>query len=271
MIQIDPDSSGGGNTLTSPALPLKPKQTPLRKNHFFTYNNYNDEIVPTLIEQLKKFAYKGKVQSEIGENGTKHLQGMIWCKEKHRDTEFRLPKQINWRTLKDVDNKRDYCGKDETHDGNHRYSWGFPKPIKIIETLRPWQQEIEELYHTEPDNRKIHWFWEPKGGIGKSLFVKYMYVKYGCLFCDGGKKADLINLVFNNDMDECKCVIWDLPRTNKGSISYSTLESIKNGLVCNTKYETGVKAFNPPHIFVFSNFPPEESELSEDRWVIKQL
>ena len=99
-----------------------------------------------------------------------------------------------------------------------------------------------------------------------------MYVKHKILFCDGGKKPDLINLAFNNDMNECKCVIWDIPRSAKGSISYSTLEAFKNGLICNTKYETGVKAFNPPHIFVFANFPPDdEAKLSPDRWNITHL
>ena len=73
-------------------------------------------------------------------------------------------------------------------------------------------------------------------------------------------------------MEKAKCIFWDLPRSTRGSISYSTLESVKNGLVCNTKYETGVKAFNPPHIIVFANFPPEKvEELSADRWKITCL
>lgn len=271
MSHIVPDSSGGGNTQISPA-DKPPKQAPSRKNHFFTYNNYDPTIVPHLVETLKRFAYKGKIQSEVGENGTPHLQGMIWCHEKHRDTEFKLPKQIHWKTLKDVDNIRDYCGKNETHDGLFRFSWGFPKIPTTIETLYPWQKNIEDIFLSEPDDRKIYWYWESEGGIGKSAFVKYMVIKHKCLFCDGGKKADLINLVFNNDMDTCRAVIWDLPRATRGKISYTTLESIKNGLVCNTKYETGVKAFEPPHIFVFANYPPDNpTDLSADRWVITEL
>jgi hypothetical protein len=43
-------------------------------------------------------------------------------------------------------------------------------------------------------------------------------------------------------------------------------------MICNTKYETGVKVFNSPHIFVFANFPPDKpDELSNDRWIIKEL
>jgi hypothetical protein len=145
-------------------------------------------------------------------------------------------------------------------------------PVRVISELYPWQKEIESIYLTEPDNRSIFWFWEEKGNVGKSAFVKYMIVKYKALYCDGGKKSDLMNLVFNSNMDECRCVIWDLPRSTKGNISYATLECVKNGMVCNTKYETGTKVFNPPHIFVFANFPPDDvSQLSLDRWKIKRL
>ena len=98
-------------------------------------------------------------------------------------------------------------------------------------------------------------------------------MKHDALFCDGGKKADIINLVFNNDMDTCNTIIWDIPRVNRNAVSYAAIEAIKNGLVCNTKYETGVKVFNPPHIIIFANFPPDldEDNLSKDRWMITEL
>ena len=99
-----------------------------------------------------------------------------------------------------------------------------------------------------------------------------MIIKYGILFCSGGKYSDIMNLIFNQDMDACNCVMFDIPRANQGNISYSSLESIKNGMVCNTKYETGVKVFNSPHVFCFANFPPgDENMLSPDRWVIKNI
>jgi hypothetical protein len=149
---------------------------------------------------------------------------------------------------------------------------GFPKPIKIIENLYRWQMDIESIYDNEPDDRSVYWFWEAEGNIGKSAFIKYMIVKHKVLFCSGGKHNDIMNLVFNQDMNETKCVIFDIPRSHKGGISYASLESIKNGMICNTKYETGVKVFNSPHIFVFANFPPDKpDELSNDRWIIKEL
>ena len=237
----------------------------------FVINNYSEDDVCQVCQTLRQIAKKAVVGKEVGESGTPHLQGYFTLKKKERITGL-LKKagfaRASFRECRNEEALINYCRK----DGEIVLDFGIPKPISIISNLYPWQRKIEELYNTEPDSRSIYWFWEAEGNIGKSAFVKYMVVKYKALFCDGGKKSDLINLVFNNDMDTSKCVIWDLPRSTKGMISYSTLESIKNGLVCNTKYETGTKAFNPPHIFVFANFPPDdESQLSKDRWNIFEL
>lgn len=270
MIQIDPDRSAGGNTQIPPAK-SKSTQAPLRKNHFFTWNNYNSSDIEHLVETLKKFAYKGKIQSEVGANGTPHLQGMIWCKDKHRDTEFKLPKEIHWETLKDTENVRDYCAKDETHDGLFRVSWGFPKPLKLITPSKPWQLKIIEILQQDPDDRKVYWFWSQEGGIGKSQFAKYLVAKENCLFFEEGKKADIMHLIFEAPEDRLERIVIDVPRDNGNNISYKAIESIKNGLIYSSKYEGGYKLFNSPHVIIFANMPPQEERLSADRWVIENI
>lgn len=269
-VAIAPDSSGGGNTQTPPNS-TKTKQTPSRKNHFFTYNNYKIEEIAPIVATLQRFAYKGKIQTEVGKNGTPHLQGMIWCHKKHRDTEFKLPKQIHWEKLEDEHNKRDYCAKDESHDGIFRTEWGFPKPVKLIEPNRPYQVEIVNIIQTEPDDRKVYWFYEPDGGVGKSSLCKYLCAKHNALYIDEGKKSDLINIIFNADMDKHNIIVIDVPRSNGNTVSYKAIEQIKNGMICNTKYETGMKLFNPPHLIVFSNSRPDLTMLSEDRWVVHRI
>jgi len=232
-------------------------------------NNYTIEEVCHIRSILNEISKKYIIGFEVGEEGTPHLQCYVSLKKKERFSSLnkKLGNRCSMRPCRNEEALIEYCKK----DGNYE-SFGFPKPIKIISELYPWQKELEEIYLTEPDERKIYWFWESTGNIGKSAFVKYMYVKHKILFTNGGKNSDLINLVFNADMDNTKCIIWDLPRATKGKISCATLEAVKNGMVCNTKYETGVKVFNPPHIFVFSNYPPEDTEdLSSDRWVVKEL
>ena len=247
--------------------PLSSSKQSSRKTFYcftlFNYENIEFEFNRQLKLIAKKYLYG---REKCPTTGKTHLQGFIALKKPMRITEIKLAGKPHLEPTQGSEEQNvKYCSK----DGDIVQ---YPTPINLISALRPFQAEIEQIFFTEPDDRSIYWFWESNGGIGKSAFVKYMVVKHGCLFCNGGKQSDLINLVFNADMDSCRAIIWDLPRSTKGHISYSTLESIKNGLVCNTKYETGVKCFNAPHIFVFANYPPDDTEkLSADRWVIREL
>lgn len=236
-------------------------------------NNYTDDEYQKVCQTFRAIGKKYVIAKEIGESGTRHLQCYISLRKKERITALHKMEGLERASFRKCRNEQaliEYCMKDGDFIG-HGVTVP-PKPVKIITDLYPWQKEIEKVYLSEPDDRSIHWYWESNGNIGKSAFVKYMVVKHGCLFCDGGKKADLMNLVFNNDMNTCRGIIWDLPRSTKGNISYATLEAVKNGLICNTKYETGVKVFNSPHVIVFANFPPDdENQLSADRWKIIEL
>jgi len=251
-----------GNT-----VPLSSKKQVSRKTFYcftvYNYESFEVELNRQLKLLCKKYVYGHET---CPTTDRKHLQGFLALKKPARITEIKLPGNPHLEpTIGSEEQNERYCSKEGS-------VVRYPTPVNIIQHLRPWQFDIEQIFFSEPNDRQIYWFWESTGGIGKSALVKYMVVKHGCLFCDGGKKSDLINLVFNADMDDCRAIIWDLPRSTAGNISYSTLESVKNGLVCNTKYETGVKAFNPPHIFVFANYPPDNPDrLSTDRWIIKEL
>jgi len=236
----------------------------------FTLNNYTEEEVCQVKETIAKICKKGGFGFEIGESGTPHLQGYLHLLKKERLTGIAKLPGFSRAHLEKVRNEPasiKYIQK----EGN---TWlhGFPRPIKILETLYPWQKDAEALLTaTSIDDRIVHWWHEEKGNIGKSAFAKYMVVKHKALYCCSGKYADLINLVFNVDMDECRCIIFDIPRNQGNNVSYSAIESIKNGLICNTKFETGTKVFNSPHVLILCNSPPDEECLSTDRWQIKNL
>lgn len=262
------DSSGssgsGGNTIISTNRQISPAI-----RWCFTLNNWQKDEYSSILDIFKDKSKKWIIGDETGENnGVPHLQGYVEFKSKVRPKNIVPNNRLHWEKAKGtpLDNLK-YCSKQKVLD-----QFGFPKPIKVIENLYDWQKNIEHTFLQEPDDRKIYWFWESQGNIGKSQFIKYMIVKHGVLFCSGGKHSDIMNLVFNQDMDACRGVFFDIPRSNRGNISYASLECIKNGMVCNTKYETGVKVFNSPHIFIFANFEPEEPDkLSADRWIITEL
>jgi len=275
--QIVPDSSGTEVIVNNSA----PKQNSGRKNHFITwFYTTIEEIVPVL-EKAKKLCKKGTYQTEkCPSTGRPHIHMMLWGYEKFRDTELKIPKRDGVNTyraepLKDYTNESNYANKeDESYDGLMRGCWGFPpprKPLKLINPTKEWQQEILKIMDEEPSMRKVYWYWSEQGRIGKSQFAKYCIATRSCAFIDEGKKADIMHTIIEADMDVCNCVIFEVPRENGNKVSYKSIESIKNGMVYSSKYDSNWKLFNSPHLFVFANEPPQYEKLSADRWVVKNI
>lgn len=262
-----------GNIKTTP---VKTKREIQYKYWIFTYNNYDDNIIMEIKKYLDEVCEKYLFQEELGEKtGTKHLQGIFHLKKKTRYSEI-MDNPIHYSFLEKSNSikNNDYCQKDKTRNGNRWVKGIVILDIITKEQFYDWQLELFKILIDKPDKRKIYWYWESKGNTGKSAFIKYMVYNYKALFTNGGKESDIINLVYNQlDVDrEPNIIFWDLPRHNKGKISYSALECIKNGMIQNNKYETGTKLFNSPHIVIFSNYEPCDTEnLSNDRWVIKEL
>lgn len=251
------------------------------KGWCFTWNNY-----PENWEELFQNTFgpggpggprvcKWVAGQEVGENGTPHIQGYILFRDRVRPLSF-FPgehdwgRKCHWEAAKGSpqDNYR-YCTKD-----NRFIASGFPKPVRTITELRPWQSRIVELIKTEPDERKIYWYWEETGNVGKTALCKYLHVHHNAIFCASGKEGDILYHIMNSGIAERDpgIVIYDIPRSHQGHISYSALEQVKNGMVFSPKYESGSLVFNPPHIVIFANFPPVFPErLSADRWVITKL
>jgi len=245
-----------------------------------TINNYDDEIVKKLDVFLNSNAFKFIYGFEVGLEGTPHLQ--IYCrfeKETRRTSiknaigiEFyiELTRKSIGKTIDDMDKDNFiYCSKGGNYVSNYKYKQ--IKPIKLIDKLYSWQEEIKSLCQSEPDGRSIHWLIDYEGGKGKSSFCKYMAIKHNVLVIQGGKLTDIMNIIFNSDMNEIDCVFIDVPRKNTNKVSYNAIECILNGMITNTKFETGVKIFNAPHVFVFSNFAPDTKHMSFDRWDIKEV
>lgn len=261
MSQIVPIVPEGGNTKTPSAKQISPAV-----RWCFTLNNWTDSEYSSIVPIFRNNCKLVIIGSEVGDSGTPHLQGYCEFKTKLRPKSLFVAR-FHWEKAKGNKTQNiNYCSKDKV-----LFSMGCPKPLKIITELYPWQRNIEKLIQTSPDDRSIYWFWDSDGCKGKTAFMKYCVVKHKALPCIGGKFADIMNLVFNQDMDETEACIFNIPRGHREHISYSSLEAIKDGMVVNTKYETGYKLFNSPHVIVFANFPPDESALSNDRWVIKEL
>lgn len=255
-----------GNTVSSSRASPQPTRRKYYCGSLFGYEEIGIEVIENRLRAICNRYQFG--QEVCPTTGNKHLQMFLVLKKASRITELRIPGNPHLEPCRgDEASNLTYTSKE-----GKVTRWGFPKPIKIITELRPWQQKVVDLIETEPDDRTVYWFWEHTGNFGKSALVKYLIVKYGCLFCQGGRETDIMNLVFNQDMDACDTVLFNITRAHKGNVSYASLENIKDGLVCNTKYECGFKVFNAPHVICFANFPPTRpDQLSKDRWVIECL
>lgn len=249
------------------------KRSPETKSYCFTLNNYSDLELNNIIEILKKEGAQYIIGKEIGAQNTPHLQGYFKLKvKKPFDRIMRLlnNKRIHLEKCKGTTSQNElYCTKDMNFVSNY---YKAPEKLELLPNLKEWMREIETILLEKANNRAVYWLWEPEGGVGKSSFAKYLCHSYEAIFIDEGKKSDLMNVLFNiKRIDSKSIIVFDIPRNNGNAISYKAIESIKNGLILNTKYETGMKIFNSPHVLIFSNFYPNINELSLDRWRIGEI
>lgn len=235
----------------------------------FTLNNYVDGDDKSLIANFKKHKINYLFAEEVGESGTKHYQGYIYAKTQ---ISMDLLKTFNTRmhlekAKGDLDSNVRYC----TKEGGNFHSNFFEKPI-IIKELYDWQLYIVNMLDKPADDRTIHWVYDEDGNIGKSALCKYLVHEYDAIYLTEGQKSDLINIIYNAPMIGSRTIIAvDIPRANGNVCSYKAFEEIKNGVICNTKYETGMRTFNSPHVICFSNSFPDVEKMSEDRWNIMQI
>ncbi len=229
------------------------------------------DIFKKYIDTCVKYVW----QTERGESGTKHIQGTIEFKnaKTFRSVKKSLPR-AHIEKSRNILASFEYCQKSETRlDGP--FTKGFPKPIKIIKVLRPWQQKIIDLIKISPDDRTITWVIDLKGGTGKTQLCKYIVHNYNALYLTG-KSGDMKYLVKQYiDKDICNrdnlICLFDYTRSIENYVSYQGIEEIKNGIFTSTKYEVETVIMNSPHVIIFANFKPVLSKLSKDRWNVITL
>jgi len=175
-------------------------------------------------------------------------------------------KRIKWiKRAKDAttDDNITYCSK----EGKFKTNFKIKKPLKKLaceDNMYPWQKNIIKIIESEPDDRTIHWYWEPNGCSGKTTFSKYLTRKFDAVPLEG-KKNDILYCAAEFESD---IYIYDIERSLEEFVSYGAIEKIKNGYYMCAKYESKPIDRNPPHVIIFANFPPDIEKLSKDRWNI---
>lgn len=271
-------TKGVGNTNSTPTR---------NRNYCFTWNNYTEKDIDTIIENSKTLGYDYVFQKEIGKNKTKHLQGILMFSNcvSFKKLKTLYPKP-HWEITRNKRASILYCSKKDTRDGTGVFSSikiqeeKKTKRERILEQYNDikwydWQEKILKIVEGKKDNRTIHWVWDEQGNKGKSFLAKYLYCKYKCII-GGGKKNDVLNQVKiwqeENEDEDPDIILLDISRTNKDYINYEIMEMLKNGLAYSGKYEGGIILFEKiPHIICLANFGPDMDKLSLDRWKIYNL
>lgn len=270
---------GKGNTVPSPK-----KQDSVSKRWCFTHHitdiKSEDALIKKLVGVFKSLTSYFIFSIEIGsETKKRHIQGYVEWKTPRRLTACKviIDNTTHWEKSKgNKDDNITYCSKEPikgpfTYENSHRYT---AEELGLIteDMLFDWQKDIINIVNKKPEKRKIYWFWSEKGEIGKTEFVKYLIYHYGAEFIQG-KKADIMCAICGKDgkKEIKKTYILGFSRTVEDYISYDAIETIKDGLLFSSKYESGSMIIPVPHVFIFCNFPPNEETMSKDRWVIKQL
>jgi len=145
----------------------------------------------------------------------------------------------------------------------------YAEPTREVFVARPgWQLDLCLVLNGPVDKRKVIWYWEHSGNVGKSYFALNFSIGSGGFgyVVTGGRHADIFYAYRNEPI-----VFFDWARDQEESFPYRVVEAFKNGYFLNTKYESVARRFSVPHVVVFSNFPPDRSKLSIDRWEIKEI
>lgn len=200
--------------------------------------------------------------------GQLHWQFAVEATRRIRPFSLGLPTHIHWEKSKGTwEQNVAYCSKPQTR------VWPtvhlpHQRSLSIIQNLRPWQNLLSNLLKEEPNDRTILWFWEETGNSGKSALTRYLVHHHrACILqgkgvdcLHGVMKYQELNSVFPD------IIIYDVPRTNVDFLSYTALESLKNGCFFSGKYEGGQVLMPHPHVVVFANQQPDFAKMSADRW-----
>lgn len=250
------------------------KKDSRHRNWFFTYNNYTNSDIDTIIKHfsINTIAYVFQEECEK----TPHLQGVVKYKyAKPFSYVKKISDRIHWEPCHSWDASVEYCS-DKTKRRGKIWSMNCKlkyEPYDVLEhkELYNWQSKIINLINMtfSVSDRTINWYYEPKGNTGKTTLAKHLCLKYGAIYITG-KSADCKYAIKNyiENKGPPKIVIFDFTRSQEDFISYQSIEEVKNGIFFNTKYESEMVIYDSPHVICFANFPPHKDRLSEDRWNI---
>lgn len=288
------EAGGNRSPPAPPAIPIAEPANPRQRvrDFVFTLNNPREEDPSAIIQCVHQYDF----QWEAGANGTPHLQGVIVMRS---GTSFRsMHKKFTQAGVRGIwlqkrrgtmQQARAYVNKADTRLREERYCNMEPympeaeaelpevvDPLAAhMEHLYPYQQKVLDIISGPIDDRAIYWFYEEEGNVGKSALCKHILLKHQqeVVLLNGGSK-DMFHLIAKRLAAKKwpRICLVDMPRnTKRNFLTYSGLESIKNGTFMSSKYGCDNVLMNYPHMICFANTLPLLNALSLDRWRLHRV
>jgi len=150
------------------------------------------------------------------------------------------------------------------------------KMTKMELTFRKWQHFVFDKLKSD-NNREILWVYDKVGNAGKSIFARYLKTNMPEMVyvvkTTGGYQAAAN--IFKQALQSGwggQTILIDIVRDCDINYVYTPIELWKDGMVTCTNYECGTFMSDTiPYIAVFSNFLPDVTRLSLDRWNIIEI
>lgn len=245
-----------------------------------------------LISTLGELASKWVFQREVSDTGYNHYQGRLSLKKKRRVAELKnfwrkafeegqlqvdLPNYLEPSSNPTVGEVFYVTKLDTRAEG----PWSDRDEVKVLTRqlrtfmtyeLYPWQQKVFALCE-ELDDRNINIIYDVHGNLGKSIFAEYLeYHNKAVEIPPFRQMEDIMACVM--DLKVSSAYLIDMPRAmkkDKLGEFYSGIESLKNGIAYDKRYNFRKMRFDRPQVFVFTNILPDFNLLSRDRWRIMRV
>jgi len=232
-------------------------------------------------------AIKWCFQEEKGAGGLRHLQGCASFKTGKRLSELspiRFPglKPAHWSATHDDTAASFYSTKEESRIRGPWSDKDQPAYIPIAfrdPVIRAEQQWILDRLEDQ-NNRKILFIVDRAGNSGKTWLGMYLCLhRRGVRIPSSMKSAQEIiqaaMATLGSTPAEQRYLSLDIPRSVSGHDSWikwlSALEDIKNGHLCDPRYQWKECFIEPPRMMVTSNQRPPQDLLTSDRFDIVDM
>lgn len=169
-----------------------------------------------------------------------------------------------------------YCGRFLTEykiEYDQRLIANELKDSTASAQLRSWQNDLLAIVTPPCSERKVRWFWESVGNVGKSWMARYLALHHNALILGAMKKADMLHAITKTITGKT-IVVFDLTRTTEeGSVEvvYEVMEQLHNQVIWSGKYDSKVLYIPKCHTVVFANYEPNRQRMSLDRWDVHHI